>query len=144
VDAIKVARIPPVLVRPDITVHRAVKLMAEAQVGAVIVTSPVGKVVGIFTERDHLLRVGLSCRDLQKTLLREVMTTSVQTESPDASVEEALARMIRGHFRHLPIVDTAQLPVGIVSMRRLLMRRLGETQASLEVLDALAGAGGPG
>ena len=143
-EIIKVARIPPTLAKPDMTVHQAVQLMAEKQVGAVVVTNPGGQVIGIFTERDYLLRIGLVCRDAQKTLLSEVMTTAVETEAPNTSVEDALARMIRGHFRHLPIVDNDRLPLGIVSIRYLLMRRIGEKQASLEVLAALAGAGGPG
>jgi CBS domain-containing protein len=143
-DVIKVARIPPTLARPDMTVHEAVQLMAEKQVGAVVVTNPTGGVVGIFTERDYLLRIGLHRRDSQKTLLSEVMTTAVESELPNASVEDALARMIRGHFRHLPIIDANQRVVGIVSIRYLLMRRLGEKQASLDVLAAFASAGGPG
>jgi CBS domain-containing protein len=126
------------------TVHQAVQCMAEQQVGAVVVTNPAGTAVGIFTERDYLLRVGLFCHDSQKTLLSDVMTTPVETASPDATVEDALSRMIRRRFRHLPIVDVDQRPIAIVSIRHLLMRRLGEKQASLEILDALAGAGGPG
>jgi CBS domain-containing protein len=143
-EIIKVARIPPVLAKPEMTVHEAVQLMADKQVGAVVVTNPDGEVTGIFTERDYLLRIGLHCRDSKKTLLGDVMTAPVETEAPNTSVEDALARMIRGHFRHLPIVDKDQRPVGIVSIRYLLMRRIGETQASLDIMAALAGAGGPG
>jgi CBS domain-containing protein len=143
-DVINVARIPAHVAPPNATVFHAISLMAEKNVGAVVVTDPNSKVVGIFTERDALLKVAAKRRDADRTLLTDVMTSPVETAQSDSSVEEALARMIKGHFRHLPIVDGENRVVGIVSIRHLLMREIGTKDASLEVLEALLSAGGPG
>ena len=143
-DLLRVSRVPAVLAIPEMSVSEAVALMVEKQVGAVVITNPGEKVLGIFTERDNLIRVTFKRRDPDQTLLSEVMTAPVDTVSRETTVEEALTHMISKHFRHLPIVDTDHKSLGIVSIRYLLMRRLGEKQASLEALEAYVGAGGPG
>ncbi|HYG76948.1 MAG TPA: CBS domain-containing protein [Planctomycetota bacterium] len=143
-DVIKCARIPPVLAVPEMSVREAVALMAKFNVGAVVVVNSNRNPVGIFTERDNLLRVTHMQRDPNLTLLSGVMTSPVDTVSASTQVEDALWRMIRKRYRHLPIVDTTRRVIGIVSVRYLLMRRLSEQEASLEIMDAYAHAGGPG
>jgi len=143
-EVIKIARIPPVTVPPQITVMDAVSLMAELQVGAVVATDTERRVVGIFTERDNLTRVTVQRRDVERTQIKEVMTTQVETIDPRTELTEALERMIRGRFRHLPITDDERHIVGIVSLRYLLMHRLSEEKANAQVWAAYMTAGGPG
>jgi len=143
-ELIKVARIPPVLASPEMTVAKAAALMVEKQVGAVVVVNANKHVLGIFTERDNLIKVTASGCDPKTTPISKVMSAPVSTAEPGMSVEDALTLMIRSHFRHLPIVDSEKRVIGIVSIRYLLMRRLGEKQAAVDILEAYVGAGGPG
>lgn len=143
-EVIRTARVPAVTIEPTATVHDAVTLMAAKQVGAVVVVNPQKQVIGIFTERDNLLRVSVRRRDLERTRICEVMTSPVETIPPETNVQTALERMIRCHFRHLPIVDIDNHPIGIVSIRYLLMRRMSEQRHSMDILAAYVEAGGPG
>src|SRR5579862_9556522 len=120
-DVIKSARVPAVTISPNATVYDAVTLMAAKQVGAVVVTNEKKQVLGIFTERDNLLRVSARRRDVDKTKLSEVMTSPVETIPPETHVQDALERMVRRHFRHLPIVDSDNRVIAIVSIRYMLM-----------------------
>ena len=143
-NLLKVARIPAALASLDMTVRQAVALMVEKNVGSVVVSDAKEEVLGIFTERDNLTRVTHAGLDPETTRVSDVMTSPVDTVPPDTTVEEALAQMTASRYRHLPIVNGNGRILGIVSIRYLLMRRLSEKQASLEVLEAYVTAGGPG
>ena len=143
-ELLNVARVPAMLVTPDMTVSDAVSLMVSNNVGSVVVANAENRVLGIFTERDNLIRVTNNGLDPARTYIAEVMTAPVDTVLPDTTVEDALSQMIRRRYRHLPIVDSTERILGIVSLRYLLMRRISEKQASLDVLQAYVTAGGPG
>lgn len=140
----QVARVPAVVKPPHASIQEAVEEMAESNVGAVVVTDPLGKVVGIFTERDNMLRVTLPNRNPKTTQLSEVMSSPVRTASPDMNVNDALNRMLRSRHRHLPVVDSKQQIIGVVSIRQLLSARLDQQNSNIEILDAYVTAGGPG
>jgi CBS domain-containing protein len=140
----KVARIPAVTALANTSVLDAVKMMADKGVGAVVITDVGQKVLGIFTERDNMLRVTLKGLDPSQTALATVMSAPVTTAPPDISAVEAIARMIRQHYRHLPVVDDDNRIIGVASIRHLLMRRISEQQGSIETLCAYVNAGGPG
>ena len=92
-----------------------IRLMADKEVGAVIVTDSLGKLAGIFTERDNMLRVTLKGLDPKVTPLSAVMTSPVKTAPPDMKASAALERLVRSNYRHLPVVDQA----GQVHRRRV-------------------------
>ncbi|HLX63007.1 MAG TPA: CBS domain-containing protein [Planctomycetota bacterium] len=140
----QVAKVPPVTASPETSVLDAIRLMADNEVGAVVVTDTNGKVIGIFTERDNMLRVTLRGLDTEKTKIKDVMTTSVKTASPDMSATDALNRMVRSKHRHLPVVDKTGKVIGVASIRQLLMKRLDEQKSDIETLEAYVTAGGPG
>ena len=96
------------------TVLDAVRLMAEKNIGAVLVMDG-QRVVGIFSERDFVRRVGAQQRDPATTPIREVMTTKVLSISPKATVEDCLAVMTEKRLRHLPVVEADRV-VGVVSI----------------------------
>ena len=103
---------------PETTVSKAAELMANRNVGAVMVVEH-ERLVGIFTERDVVFRVIAQGRDVQATRLAEVMTTAPLTVDPDKSYGHALLIMYENGFRHVPVIENGK-PVGIVSSRNAL------------------------
>lgn len=103
---------------PDTTVSRAAQLMAERNVGAIVVIEE-GRLAGIFTERDVVFRVVARGKDPQATRLAEAMTASPLTIGPEKTYGHALLMMHEGGFRHVPVVEKGKL-VGIVSSRNAL------------------------
>ena len=99
------------------TAADAVAAMREWNVGCLLVTE-FGRVVGIFTERDLLTRVLAPGRALDSPM-RLCMTANPVTVAPKDSVRTAVKRMQKGGYRHLPVVDEAGRPVGVVSARRV-------------------------
>lgn len=102
----------------EITVSAAAKLMAKRKVGAVMIVEQ-ENLIGIFTERDVIVRVIAEGRDVQTTRLADVMTPAPQTVHPDRSFGYALLMMHENGFRHVPVVEDGKL-VGIVSARHAL------------------------
>jgi len=103
---------------PGTSVARAAKLMADKNVGAVMVVEE-KRLVGIFTERDAVFRVVAKGLDPRATRLDEVMTRSPRTVAPEETFGRALLLMQEGGFRHVPVVKDGE-PVGIVSSRSAL------------------------
>jgi CBS domain-containing protein len=103
---------------PDTSVSRAAQLMAERNVGAIVVLDE-GRLAGIFTERDVVFRVVARGRDPLSTRVAEVMTASPLTIGPEKTYGHALLMMHEGGFRHVPVVENGKL-VGIVSSRNAL------------------------
>lgn len=115
------------------TVFRAIRLMANRRIGAVLVVEQ-GIVIGIFTERDYIMRVEVEGRAAKETLLREVMTDKMYTVTTSTSLEHCLALMIRYRFRHLPVVEERRL-IGIISMRDALAAVLEAQGAEVQDLE---------
>ena len=105
----------PVTAPATLTVSEAARLMKEHRVGAIMVVQE-DTLVGIFTERDALIRVLAEGCDVQATRLADVMTRNPRTIHPDKSFAEALQMMYGGSFRHVPVVEDGR-PVGMVSAR---------------------------
>jgi CBS domain-containing protein len=103
---------------PDTSVSKAAKLMADKNVGAVMVVEN-EHLVGIFTERDAVFRVIAHGLDAKTTKLADVMTSDPRTVDPDKSFGYALLMMHENGFRHVPVLENGK-PVGIVSSRNAL------------------------
>jgi CBS domain-containing protein len=103
------------------SVADGVRLMAEREVGALLVMTEEGLVGGIFSERDLLSRVVAEERDPKATPLSLVMTRNVKFVSPGTSTEAALALMHLHRFRHLLVIDGPRV-FGLVSMRDLVVQ----------------------
>lgn len=101
-------------VRPHETVLDAVRAMNDQHVGAVLVIDE-GRLVGVFTERDVLVRVVAAHRDPRQTLIQEVMTTRIHTATPEDSLVDVMRMMTERRCRHLPVIDGERL-VGLVSI----------------------------
>ncbi len=106
----------PILVEPQVSVLEAIAVMQEARVGCVLVVVG-GRLMGIFTERDVLLQVVGRSVDVLKTPVRRLMTADPEYLRPTDSIAYALNAMSLGGYRHVPLVDDARRPVGVVSVR---------------------------
>lgn len=125
------------------TVREAVELMGAARIGSVLIEDN-GRVAGIFSERDVMLRVVLENRDPRATTVQEVMTTPVHVISMKATGDQALAIMVQEHIRHLPVVDEQGRAQAIVSMRSLLQEQILELHQQLDALESYITADGIG
>jgi len=117
--------------------------MAEAQVGSVVVVDN-GRLSGIFSERDVMLRVVLAKKDPERTLVEQVMTTGVQTIPVGTNGDEALRVMVEGHIRHVPVVTVSGQVQAMASMRNLLQEKVEELNLQLDSLESYITADGIG
>jgi CBS domain-containing protein len=109
-----IIRRQPVTLPPEATVQQACQEMRNQRIGAVLVTDPEGRLLGIFTGRDAVGRMLADGRDARKTRLRDVMTENPECMPPQTRAIEALRLMRDCGFRHVPVVEEGRL-VGIVS-----------------------------
>lgn len=107
---------PDATVGPDTTVAEAATVMGTHRVGSVLVLDE-GLLAGIFTERDVVRAVSRDSGAMSEPVAHW-MTPGPQTVAPDETTDEALRRMLDGHFRHLPVMEAGRL-VGMLSMRDL-------------------------
>jgi len=101
-------------IAPDASVYDALKIMAEKEVGALVVLED-DKMVGIFSERDYARKVILKGKNSEETLVREIMTSDVKYVGPDDKVNHCLSIMTKKHFRHLPVLEQDKV-IGILSI----------------------------
>jgi CBS domain-containing protein len=101
-------------IRPKDTVFAALQVLAEKDIGALIVVDE-DKVVGIFSERDYARKGILRGRFSKETLVEELMTRRVYYASPDQSIEDLMTLMTTKHIRHLPVIEKEKL-IGVVSI----------------------------
>jgi signal-transduction protein with cAMP-binding, CBS, and nucleotidyltransferase domain len=121
---------------PQTTVGKAAEAMAAARIGSMLVVYAKGKLMGIFTERDALVRVIAAGLDPKTTKLSQVMTPDPQTVGPDRPLGHALHMMFEGGFRHVPVVDGGK-PLGVVSARDALGKEMVEFEAEMTLREDL-------
>ncbi len=143
---IKIAHIPAAIADVGDTVFYAVSVMARERVGAVAVEDKThkGDLQGIFTERDVMLRVVQEERNPRGTMVRDVMTSPVETASEKTTATEALALMLDRHLRHLPILGSAGQILGMLSTRNLLSNKVEDLERQLDSMDQFLLNDGPG
>ena len=115
-------------VEPTTTIYDALALMAELNLGAVLVLDD-DALVGIMSERDYARKVILEGRSSLDTPVTDIMTHEVKTVTEDASVEDCMTMMTEGRFRHLPVVEGESV-IGLVSIGDI-VKSLIHSQQSL-------------
>lgn len=115
------------------SVFDAIRLMAEVNVGAVLVKKG-DEISGIFTERDYLQKIALNSKSSRDTRVSDVMSSPVITASPGDSVQECMETMTNCRCRHLPVVDGEEL-LGIVSIGDLVKKLLEEKESEVQQLS---------
>ena len=126
-------------VGPLVTVIDAVNTMNDHHIGSVLVCEG-GYPVGVFSERDVLVRVVAAQRDPRQTLVRDVMTTRLYTASPDDTLLEVMRLMTDRRCRHVPVME-AELLVGLVSIGDL--TKASQYNLRQEVRELSSYIGGP-
>lgn len=124
-----------ITVGPRESVHHALQLMAEHEVGALLAMER-GRLIGVISERDCARKVSLCGRLAEATQVQEIMTDRVVCASPQTSVEEAMAIMSEHHVRHLPVLDDYKDVVGVVSMRDLVQETIAEQTFVIQQLES--------
>lgn len=142
-NLLHIAYAPAVQVSPDLSVKRAVASTMPVECDAMAVME-LGRIRGILTSRDVMLKVVLKRRDPQTTKVREIMTTPVLTLHPDGEPEEALQLMLEQHFRHIPLSDDGKTVCGMLSLRKLLSYIVEDQRDNLNQMEAFLNADGPG
>lgn len=120
-------------ISPDDSVYDALQLMADKNIGAVLVLDA-GRLVGLLSERDYARKLALENRSSRDTPVRDVMTQRVAFVSPSKEIEECLALMTDKRFRHLPVMDNDKL-VGLVSIGDLVKGVLSDKEFMIEQLE---------
>ncbi|MCX7178941.1 MAG: CBS domain-containing protein [Proteobacteria bacterium] len=122
-------------VGPKDSVRRALELMAQEDVGALLVMDQ-DKLVGIFSERDYTRKGILHGKSSLETQVHEIMTARVTCIAQDKTVEEAMAIMSEKNFRHLPVLDGKSKVVGVVSIRDLIKETISEQAFIIKQLES--------
>ena len=126
-------------VQPTNTVLEALRVMAEHDVGAVLVLED-GKLVGILSERDYARKVVLAGRSSKESQVKDVMTAHVVCVSPERSIDECMALMTNKRLRHLPVIDHKRL-VGLVSIGDLVKATIDDQQFTITQLQSYIAGG---
>lgn len=108
---------PPLLLPQETKLSDAIELLQRHKIGCVVLTDVMGKITGIFTERDLLIKVALKPIHPSKAPVSMVMTADPQTAHMTTTVAFALNMMSHGGYRHIPIVDDENYPIGIISVK---------------------------
>ena len=120
-------------ISPDATVYEALRLMADKNVGALLILEG-GTPVGMLSERDYARKVVLEGRSSLDTTVRTVMTTPVTRCPPTHSVEATMALMTRARIRHLPVME-GDTVLGLVSIGDLVKDTIANQQFTIERLE---------
>ena len=121
-------------VAPDVPVYDALKLMADKNVGAVLVIDA-GNLVGIMSERDYARKVILKGKSSKEIPVREIMTEKVLCVRPDQTVKECMTLMTDKRVRHLPILEDDRL-IGVISIGDVVNSIISEQEYVIERLGA--------
>jgi len=127
-------------VEPHLTAAEVAHRMAELHVGAILVIKN-GKLKGIFSERDFLVRVVVGGRDAESTKVADVMTSNVASIEETASLEDAMETMRVHNCRHLPVMRNGSV-TGFLSMRDLMNFALEQKTEELHHMRAYIHSGG--
>jgi CBS domain-containing protein len=126
---------------PEASVYDALRLMADKDIGALLVVQA-GKLVGVFSERDYARKVVLHGKSSKSTTVGELMTQLVFYVRPEQTIEECLALMTAKRIRHLPVLDGEQL-VGIVTIGDVGREIIAQQKFTIENLENYITGGVP-
>jgi len=118
---------------PATSVFDALKLMAEKNVGALVVTDG-QKLAGMISERDYARKVALLGRNSRELSVKEIMSTNVIHVSPSDSIEQCMELMTNAHIRHLPVVQNGAL-LGLISIGDVVRRVIEEQRSTITHLE---------
>jgi CBS domain-containing protein len=120
-------------IAPEALVFDALKIMADKNVGALLVMQK-EKVVGIFSERDYARKIVLKGESSHTTAIKDVMTSGVLSVHPEQSIDECMALMTNKHVRHLPVIENGKL-IGLISIGDVVKAIISEHEYTIKQLE---------
>ena len=132
-DLLKTKGSEILFISPEAQVYEALQLMAERNVGALLVLES-GNLVGIFSERDYARKLVLKGKFSKETRVRLVMTEEVVTVEPSDNIERCMAAMTNKRVRHLPVLDRGRL-LGVISIGDIVKAIISEQQSTIGILE---------
>ena len=120
-------------VAPSDTVYDAIAMMAEKEVGALLVMDG-DRTAGIISERDYTRKVILKDKSSKQAQVQEIMTTKVVSVTPEMHIDECVALMKKHHIRHLPVAENGVI-TGMLSLRDLFSAIIDEQADTIEHLE---------
>ncbi|MDO9195783.1 CBS domain-containing protein [Rhodoferax sp.] len=121
-------------VSPSVTVFEALRLLADYEVGAMVVMDK-GKLVGVVSERDYTRKVALQGKNSRETTVAEIMTRDVVAVSPRTGTRACMALMSQKKIRHLPVVDGGQV-LGMISIRDIMDDIIADHEQTISQLTS--------
>ena len=121
-------------VRPDESVFAALELLAQYEVGALMVMEG-GRLVGVFSERDYTRKIALQGRNSKETHVVDIMTRHVHTVGPNTGTRTCMALMSDKKIRHLPVVYGATV-MGMISIRDIMDDIIADHEATIAQLES--------
>ena len=121
-------------VRPDATVLEALELMAQKNIGALLVLDG-ETLAGVFSERDYARKVILKGRTSNEALVKDVMTAKVITVESAQTIDHCMQIMTEHHIRHLPIMEKQQVK-GLISIGDVVKEMMAHQKATIEQLHS--------
>ena len=122
-----------ITIEPTASLEQAAKILAERRIGALVVTGPEQRVVGIVSERDIVAMLAARGCHALDVPLTAVMTRKVTTCSPADTISTIMERMTEGKFRHVPVVEQDRL-TGIISIGDVVKHRLQQMESEQNAL----------
>ncbi len=121
-------------VAPDAKLIEALRLMAQKDIGALVVLDG-ERLVGIMSERDYARKVTLFGKSSSEMLVREIMTSDLVTVDPERTVDECMELVTQRRVRHLPVLENDRL-VGLVSIGDLVKETIADREQTIQKLES--------
>jgi CBS domain-containing protein len=120
-------------IAPEATVFEAIKLMADKNIGSLLVMSG-DRLVGVFTERDYTRKIALQGKTSKATQVREILSGKIVSVTPHQTVEECMRLMTENRVRHLPVLESGKI-VGVVSIGDLVNWTISAQDAAIAQME---------